>query len=97
MPIYEYQCKTCGHVITRMRSVNNRLNPIPDTEDELTPEDMRGHTSYHGCRPTDFEFVLSATPTTFRFNDFTGYRGLDETRGNRGPKRKKPDPVRKQW
>jgi hypothetical protein len=97
MPIYEYQCRVCGNVIERMRSIADRENPISDTEDELTPEEKKASKHFHSCLPTDFEFILSATPTTFRFNDFTGYRGLDETRGNRGSKRRKADKVAKQW
>jgi hypothetical protein len=91
MPIYEYQCKTCGHIVEELRSIADRERPV--TSDCAQTFGLPGKADDF-CK---FEFVLSATPTTFRFNDFTGYRGMDETRGNRGPKKRKVDKVLKQW
>lgn len=91
MPIYEYQCKTCGHVIEEIRPIADREKPV--RQECAVTAGLPGKQDDF-CT---FEFVLSATPTTFRFNDFQGYRGLDETRGMNGAKKRKPDKVLKQW
>lgn len=87
MPVYEYQCQTCGAVQTDLRPIADREKPL--RLDCVQTAGLPGKVDDF-CQ---FKFVVSATPTTFRFNDFTGYRGIDETRKMHGPIRRKKDPV----
>lgn len=67
MPIYEYKCDGCKEVREKLRPVSEHKLPL----------DVPCNTS--GCKGT-FKRILSPTPTTFRFNDFTGFKGLDKRR-----------------
>lgn len=76
MPIYEYKCNrkegSCGKVITELRPISKRNDPIMIDCDN--PE--------NGCGACPGKPIMSATPTTFRFNDRTGFKRLDKQRGS---------------
>jgi putative FmdB family regulatory protein len=100
MPIYEYQCAKCGEIREELRSIAESDLPLtgPCVDRPLHPiEVAAGVTRETKGTQCEFKRILSATPTTFRFNDFTGYGGLDRTRGNHGPVKRKVDKVAKQW
>jgi len=71
MPIYEYRCDECTAVITKLRPISECKEPVED-------DCKNGVADRKLCK---FKRIMSATPTTFRFNDKTGFKGLDKKRG----------------
>lgn len=70
MPIYEYQCETCGEVRTELRRISERKKPLIGPCVPQTPD-------LPGKKRCTFKKILSPTPTTFRFNDVGGgFKGL---------------------
>ena len=70
-PVYEYRCNDCEEVRTSLRPVSERKRPL------LLPcvnsDDLKPGSAIQ-CK---LKRILSPTPTTFRFNDRIGYKGLD--------------------
>ncbi len=72
MPIYEYRCDNCGETVEKFRPVSEYKEPFVGL---CTGGEPKG-------KVCEYSRILSPTPTTFRFNDNTGFKGLDKrTRG----------------
>lgn len=67
MPIYEYKCNMCDKTTTALR-------PIAEYKEPLTTSCLNTDNPQVKCH---LKRILSPTPTTFRFNDNKGYKGLD--------------------
>ena len=71
MPIYQYRCE-CGQI-------REKLRPVRECNDDLKAECLPELPLVMGGQKIcTFKRILSPTPTTFRFNDRTGFKGLNK-------------------
>ena len=69
MPIYEYQCKTCGKTTEASKPLSGYKDPL--SVQCLSKDD----------KVCELDRILSPTTTDFKFNDFRGHRGFNSRRG----------------
>lgn len=74
MPIYEYRCRRCKHTAECMRPIAESKEPL--VIDCVCPAEG----TLPGDEQCTLDRILSPVPTTFRFNDFKGKKGLDKRR-----------------
>lgn len=65
MPIYEYKCNMCDKVTKELRPVSECREPLTTPCLNVDKPEVKCH----------LKRIMSPTPTTFRFNDNTGYKG----------------------
>ena len=79
MPTYEYRCGHCGEKREAIRPMSQSDEPLIAV---CVDRPLTSIEKVAGLTPAQctFKRILSPTPTDFRFNDFTGYGGLDKRR-----------------